>query len=514
MEAKVKHRINLPALSVLVLLIGFLFRSLAVKGQPPENGKDDRPNILLVMADDWVWPYAGAYGDSFAATPYFDRIAREGVLFTHAFCAAPSCTPSRLSILTGQYPHRLNEGADHMVKFPKSYDVYPEMLERAGYYVGKYKKGASFGSMQGTDWEHDPAGEDYKSFAVFLDQNLQGKPFCFWYGSSQPHRPYHMAAAINKDLFIQRINRIKVPDYLPDCQEVRLDMLDYAFAIESFDRDLHTAIYMLEVRNLLDNTIIIVTSDNGMPFPRGKGNCYDAGMRMPLAIMWPNHIAGGRICDEMIHLSDLAPTILEAAGLSPTADMTGLSFYHLLMDSLSSREEGSTRDGRTEMDSSHRTRDAVFLERERHNVGRGGDANATGMLSYPIRAVRTKDFLYLVNLRPDLWPACDPPDFKDVDPSPTKEQILKYRNAPDSLAYYFELSFGKRPREELYDVHSDPYQIHNLATDPEYRRIKKKLWERLRRWMVETKDPRANGEDNRWDTYEWNPNRKAVTPIH
>jgi arylsulfatase A-like enzyme len=164
MTAKSKHRFNLPIISILVLLIGFFFRSLSARGEQHPAGGDDRPNILLVMADDWSWPHARAYGDGLVKTPTFDRIASKGILFTHAFCPAPSCTPSRLSILTGQYPHRLNEGANHMVKFPKNYDVYPELLEKAGYHVGKYGKGANFGSMEGTGWKHDPAGRDFGNF--------------------------------------------------------------------------------------------------------------------------------------------------------------------------------------------------------------------------------------------------------------------------------------------------------------------------------------------------------------
>lgn len=458
------------------------------------------------MADDWAWPYAGAYGDSLVITRGFDRIAREGILFTHAFCPAPSCTPSRLSILTGQYPHRLNEGANHMVKFPKSYDVYPEMLEKAGYYVGKFRKGASFGSMAGSEWEHDPAGRDFKNFAEFLDQNFHGQPFCFWYGSQYPHRPFPMHQ-------LRASDSLAVPGYLPNVSEVRLDLVNYFEEIRKFDIELSVILHVLEARDLLDNTIIIVTSDNGIPFPRGKGTCYDSGTRVPLAIMWPERITGGRICDDFVNLSDLAPTILEAAGLTPTKDMTGVSLFDVLADSMQSPSPAA-KSQKPIADSKRRRadkiRDAVFVERERHALGRGGAADTVGTLSYPIRGIRTKEYLYVVNLRPYLWPACDPPLFNDIDSSPSKTCVLKFQAVPDSSRRFFELAAGKRPREELYDVRKDPYQLNNLAYDDGYREVKQELWTRLHRWMVDTEDPRAEGEDNRWDTYMWNPIPKTA----
>jgi arylsulfatase A-like enzyme len=285
-------------------------------------------------------------------------------------------------------------------------------------------------------------------------------------------------------------------------------MLNYYNSVNKFDVELSAAIYQLDVRNLLDNTIIIVTSDNGMPFPRGKATCYDAGLRVPLVIIWPKYMQGGRISDEFINLSDLAPTILEAAGLSSPPEMTAVSFFDLLVDSLQPPERGASpgkQAARSDQHCEGIIRDAVFVERERHALGRGGDTNSLGTLSYPIRGVLTKEFLYLVNFRPHLWPACDPPKFNDIDPSPSKTNVLNNRFRRGSLSRYFELSCGLRPREELYDMRNDPYQLNNLAADSAYQEIKQKLWRRLHQWMIDTNDPRANGEDDRWDNYGWNP---------
>jgi N-sulfoglucosamine sulfohydrolase len=192
--------------------------------------------------------------------------------------------------------------------------------------------------------------------------------------------------------------------------------------------------------------------------------------------------------------------------------MTAVSFYELLADSFYTQEEKSSRRAGWRRKSERKIRDAVFFERERHALGRSENGDGSGMLSYPIRGIRTKEYLYLINLRPHLWPACDPPDFKDVDPSPSKSKILSCQNGPDSLVHYFELSCGKRPQEELYDLSRDPYQLNNLAGDFKYRRIKRELWWRVKQWMADTSDPRAEGEDDRWDNYEWSPFTQTSKP--
>jgi N-sulfoglucosamine sulfohydrolase len=468
----------------------------------PESARGSRPNILFFLADDWSYPHASVYGDPVVDTPSFDRVAAEGMLFTNAFCAAPSCTPSRVSILTGQYPHRLDVGANHMIRLPKAWPVYPELLEEAGYFVGKMNKGCSPGSIAGTGWRHDPAGRDFTSFWDFLDALPPETPFCFWVGSRYPHRPYRMRGGMEVGL---PIDSIVVPTFLPDTPNVRRDLADYYFEVESFDESVGNMLRLLKKRGLLANTLVVVTSDNGMAFPRGKNNCYDAGMRMPLAIKWPDHIEPGQRTDAFVHLSDLAPTFLEVAGVKPPEEMTGRSLVHLLTGeqdvSWIKRLLTFGRAGR------HEKRNVVFVERERHALGRGRNAENRGILSYPIRGVRTHRYLYLRNLRSDLWPACDPPDFKDVDYSPTKAELLIRHSDPSSgIAEFYELAFGLRPAEELYDVVSDPYQINNLADDPKYLKVKKKLAKTLDTWMRETGDPRAKGDDDRWDYCGWYEN--------
>ena len=164
-------------------------------GQPLAGGLgrpagETRPNILLAIADDWGWPHAGAYGDPVVRTPTFDRLAREGVLFDHAYVASPSCTPSRAALLTGQWHWRLEESASLWSTLRWDYRVYPELLARAGYHVGLQGKGWGPGRLEPGGRTENPAGREYESLEAFLDARPQGRPFCYWFGSLDPHRDY------------------------------------------------------------------------------------------------------------------------------------------------------------------------------------------------------------------------------------------------------------------------------------------------------------------------------------
>ncbi|MGH8246844.1 MAG: sulfatase family protein [Gammaproteobacteria bacterium] len=443
---------------------------------------DQRPNILYCVADDWAWPHASAYGDRVVKTPAFDRVAREGVLFTHAFSAAPSCTPSRAAMLTGQMPHRLAEGGNLHGFLPSGFQVYPDLLEGAGYQVGFTRKGWGPGNFQAGGRTRNPAGPNFASFAEFVKAVPQGKPFCFWFGSQDPHRPYEKGSGLKSGL---KLEDVRVPPFWPDTPEVRSDILDYYYEVQRFDREVGELLELLEASGKLANTLVIITADNGWPFPRSKANLYDAGTRQPLAVRWPARFKGGKTIDDFISLTDLAPTLLEAVGLKPVREMTGRSFLGLLT--------GAEKPGK---------RDKVFVERERHANVRRGD------LSYPARAIRTKDFLYIRNFRPERWPAGDPEmyfavgPFGDCDGSPTKELILAGRNEPQ-LEKFFRLCFRKRPAEELYDLGKDPHQIDNLAGRPGFAKTQRALRSALERWMKETGDPRATSDDDRWDRYPY-----------
>ena len=442
-----------------------------------EAARDDsRPNILFVIADDWSYPHAGVYGDSVSRTPAFDKIASEGVLFTNAFCASPSCTPSRGAILTGQAIHRLEEGAHlHSILRPK-FAVYPELLQNAGYTVGFTGKGWSPGSVKQSGRKENPAGPKFAGFAKFLKTVPAGKPFCFWFGSVNPHRPYEKGSGAASGL---RPEQVKVPPFLPDTPEVRGDILDYYREVQLFDEQVAGLMKQLEESGRARNTILVVTSDNGMPFPRAKTNLYDCGTHMPLAIRWPAKAKAGCKVDDFVSFTDFAPTFLEAAGLKPLPAMTGDSFLDTL---ISGKSRGD---------------DAVYLERERHTNCRPNNG------SYPMRAIRTKDHLYVRNLRPDRWPVGDPGGdrpYADIDASPSKDIVTAGKD-DKSIATFYKLACAKRPSEELYDLAKDSWQLTNVADDPAYADAKRKLSAQLLKWMTDTRDPRALHDDDRWDAY-------------
>jgi arylsulfatase A-like enzyme len=449
-----------------------------VNGQPAASS---RPNILLAIADDWSFPHAGIYGDQTVSTPNFDRVAREGARFTHAFVASPSCTPSRAALLTGQAVHRLEEGANLHGFLPQSYAVYPDLLEAAGYVVGYTGKGWGPGRFEPGGRTRNPAGPQFKSFDEFMQRRARGVPFCFWFGSTDPHRPYEPGTGIQSGM---KPERVRVPRFLPDTADVRQDLLDYYYEVQRFDRDLGNIIDALERVGELDNTIVIVTSDNGMPFPRAKATVYDGGARIPLAIRWPGVAEAGHVIESFVSLTDLAPTMLEGAGLKPLASMTGDSLLPLLR-----RESQSGRD-------------RVFIERERHANVRQGD------LSYPVRAIRTNDYLYVRNFRPNRWPAGDPQQyfavgpFGDIDGSPTKSLLLERRDDRE-IASYFQLATAKRPAEELYDLTRDPEQVENVAGRAEYHDVQRRLRSELDEWLRRTGDPRLTLDDDRWDRFSY-----------
>ena len=311
----------------------------------------DPPNILFIISDDVSWAHAGAYGDKVVKTPSFDRIADEGVLFTNAFCSVPSCSPSRAAILTGQDFWRLGEAANLRGTLHKDlFDVYPFILEEAGYYVGSHSKVWSPGSIKAGGWPHNPTGLVVADFQSFLKSLPEDKPFCFWQGSRDAHRPFDSGSGSKSGM---NLEDVEVPPFFPDVPIVREDILDYYFEVQRFDRLIETNLKLLEATGRAENTIVVVTSDNGMPFPRGKADMYDYGTRMPLAIRWPQEVPGGRVIHDFTNLIDLAPTFIEASGLTPHPDMTGKS----LLSILKSGEQGWVDPGR----------DAAYYGREAHS---------------------------------------------------------------------------------------------------------------------------------------------------
>ncbi|MGV3763949.1 MAG: sulfatase [Parapedobacter sp.] len=437
-----------------------------------ETKGQQAPNILVLIADDWGYPNAGVYGDNVVHTPNFDRIAKQGILFTKAF-TTPSCSPSRASLLTGQWPHQLEEGVHLKGFLNKKFPNYVELLAEQGYVTGHTKKGWGPGTYQLGGYEHNPSGPRYPDFESFFKNIADDQPFCFWFGSHDPHRPYKEGSGVKSG---KSIADVKVPAFLPDNAVVRSDILDYYDEIERFDSDVGKILLILEAAGKLDNTLIVITGDNGMPFPRAKANLYDAGTRVPLAISWPARIKSGQLCPDFVGFIDLAPTFLAAADIQIPDAMVGTNLLPFMTG-----EKVVAR------------RDKMFMERERHARVREGN------VGYPSRAIRTNDFLYIRNFRPDRWPAGDPEfgsvRFGDIDKSPTKDYMMTHKDDSE-VAPFFERAFMKRPVEELYDLRVDPDQLTNVVDVKRYAAVRRKLRKSLDRWMEETDDPRVdNGGD-------------------
>lgn len=493
-------------LTSIVLALALL-PGLAVEA----SAQAPRPNVLFVITDDQSYPHASVYGSRFVETPSFDRIAREGVLFTRAYVASPGCSPSRAALLTGRYPWQIEQAGTHASSFPVEYVVFPDLLERGGYWVGFTGKGWGPGDWAASGRNRNPAGPafsdarlatpiegvsavDYAAnFREFLRQRPPGAPFYFWYGASEPHRSYAPGAGRAAG---KRLEDVDVPAYLPDTPEVRSDLLDYALEIEHADGHLGRMLDMLEQAGELDNTLVVVTSDNGMPFPRAKATVYDAGIHVPLAVRWPARVPGGRVVEDLVSLIDVTPTLLDATGIQHPGPhpMSGRSLFGLLTSGASGIVEPM--------------RDAVYTGRERHSSARWNN------LGYPQRAVRTRDYLYIRNFAPERWPAGAPRKYEedgrlgpmhggyhDIDAAPTLELLTS--RADDPFFYsYLHLAVARQPAEELYDLRSDPDCLHNLAADPAHAVVTREHRQRLDARLRETGDPRVLGTGDIWESYE------------
>jgi uncharacterized sulfatase len=525
----------------------------------PFASTKQQPNILFAFADD-MGRYASAYAkiepgglNDIISTPNFDRVAKEGALFRNAFVNAPSCTPCRSSLLSGQYFWRTGRGAILQgaiwdTKIPS----YPLILRDVGYHIGHSYKvwspgtpaNAPYGAKETSYNKRGNRFSGYSQFVSkaddqdaarktlldevrgnfqdFLADRLDGQSFCYWFGPTNVHRKWTQGSG--KKLWGLNPDDLKgkVPPFLPDVPIVREDIADYFGEIHAFDAGLGVLLDELEKLGELDNTLIVVSGDHGAPgFPYGKCNLYDFGVAVPLAVRWPGKVPADRVIDDFVCLPDLAPTFIDAASLTPPDVMTGRSLLPILK---------STKSGQIDA-----TRDAVIVGRERHVA-----AARTDNMPYPQRAIRTKDFLYIRNFKPDRWPmgtaagygapAAPWPDFNtlanntfgtfgDLDASPTKAWLMEnYRDGRNGhLKKEFEFAFGRRPGEELYDLRTDPHQIKNVAAESAYREVKTDLSDRLIKILKETGDPRVTGDGSTFDkppySGKWvRPQRKPAQP--
>jgi N-sulfoglucosamine sulfohydrolase len=485
---------------------------------------EKKPNVLLLFADD-LGRYASAYSDpaqpspnDLIRTPVFDRIAREGARFDNAFVSVPSCTPSRGALYTGRHFFRNGSFSQLHSRWekgaPDPSDAIvgmPEMLARAGYHIGwSHKWHIPERLMRGKEHQYSPFGNRISTFSqavtkkpdsrddiftavrgnfqTFLADRKADQPFFYSFNPTNTHREWVRGSG--KKLWGLDPDKLKgkLPPFLPDNGIVREDFADYLGEAMAFDQACGTIIEELEKMGELDNTIIVISGDHGIPgFPRGKCNVHDFGSRVLLTMSWPGHIESGRVVKAPVSLVDLAPTFLAAAGTTSPDNPDGQDLLPALA------EDASDKD----------LRGWALIGREVH-VGSARE----GFMPYPIRALRTPDFLYVKNFKPDRWPMGDPkqaagdamPDFDmlchntraafaDIDASPTKAWMIHHRNDADVLPM-LAFAWEKRPGEELYDLKKDPHQTKNLAGDPAYAGTLRNLSDQLMAELEKGNDPR------------------------
>jgi N-sulfoglucosamine sulfohydrolase len=510
-----------------------ILKTLLILVLATDASAEKRPNILFAFADDWG-RYASAYAktdgpgtmNDAISTPNFDRVANEGVLFKNCFVTAPSCTPCRSSLLSGQYFFRTGQGAILQgATWDPAIPSYPLLLNDAGYHIGETYKVWSPGTPRdapygGGKFAYEKAGGRFNGFSQGVNQMIgKGKtadeakailfgeveknfgdfmaardgdePFCYWFGPTNVHRKWIKGSGMKLWGIDPDDLKGKMPKFLPDVHEVRQDMADYFGEIHAFDAALGLILKKLEEAGELENTIVVVSGDHGAPgFPNGKCNLYDFGQAVPLAVRWPGKTKPGRIVEDFVNITDLAPTFLEVGGEKVPEVMTGNS----LVPVLESEKSGLVDPERT----------WVVTGRERHvaMVRPGG-------VGYPQRAIRTDKYLYIVNFKPDRFPMGDPynitedkaPDQKalenntfitagDIDASPTKWWIVEHRNEPKN-SHFYDIAFGKRPREELYVIADDPDQMNNVAGEAKFAAAKAELERRLFAELKAAGDPRV-----------------------
>ncbi|SOE22883.1 uncharacterized sulfatase [Spirosomataceae bacterium TFI 002] len=491
-------------LSALLGLVLTSFQEFGVKKKAP--------NILFAIADDQSFPHASAYGNKVFRTPEFDKIAANGILFNNAFVAAPQCSPSRAAILTGRNIWQLEEAGTHGSFFPKKFPVFTDALENAGYAIGFTGKPWGPGNFKDAGWSRNPVGPEYNkrkfeqlpasgisatdyaaNFKDFLADKSSDQPFFFWYGGHEPHRVYEEGSGAASGL---SSNEIKVPGFLADAGVVKSDILDYALEINWFDTQLGKMLQMLKEAGELENTIIVVTADNGMAFPYAKANLQEFGIHVPLAIAGPGINGKNRKVNDLVGLIDLAPTFLDMASVKHMDGISGKSLLPIFESSKSGTIDAS--------------RKSIFSGRERHTHARPDN------LGYPARAIRTEKYLCIKNFKPDRWPVGNPaPEnrakvssnkdmksieegFEDIDSSPSKTFMIEQKAVYPVL---YKNAFEKRDQEELYNIIKDPFCQNDLSKSAKMSSVLQKLRKELEEKLISEGDPRMTAMGDIFDSY-------------
>jgi len=455
-----------------------------------------KPNFLIFLTDDESWLERSIYGWSKLPTPHFDSVAKQGVLFTRGYTSAPSCAPSRAALLTGRNFWELEEGAFIQAWLPTKFPVLPDLMEAAGYHAGFTGKGWGPGVLEPAGRKRNPAGDAYQkirrktreeaindidyaaNLEDFLSRKPKDKPFWFWVGVTEPHGPYGRDNHRKLTKYGITTDGVKTPEFLPDTPAIRRDRANFAYEVCHTDDDLGRVLQILEQRGELNNTLLIVTSDNGTALPRSKTNPHDWGTHVPMAIMWPARVPPSRRVDDFVNFIDLAPTMLHAAGIPVPKEMSGRSILPILT---------SKRSGRVDQ-----SRSWVATGLEWH-----GEFDPVNLAA---RTIRDERYHYIVNYGKEPRIQLDPtkrlPDaeFETTAASASLTALLEKHPTHPSIQRFIPLLAGASPREELYDCKEDPWQLRNLADSPQHTAIKARLKRHLEDVQRRTQDPRITGD--------------------
>ncbi len=434
------HNILFYRLLWCITVLGFFLSCTSKKENPKPL-----PNILILVADDAGWEDFGCYGNPYIKTPNVDYLAQNGLKTTNTHLTIAQCSPSRISILTGKYPHATNAEDLHM-PMPDSLDILPKFLKTKGYYSGILKKIhlGDHGKNQ-FDWHH----EDLNAFKDFLNVSATN-PFFMWVGFTDPHRPYKENSIQDP----QSITQVVVPPYLVDDENTRKDLANYYNYIRRMDAQIGIYLEELRSRKLLDNTLIIFLSDNGAPFPRAKGTVYDAGTKTPFILSWPSKIQPGTQTHELLSIIDLAPTLLDIVEIPQSKQFQGKPIVGLFSK--------DPIQGRTH----------VFSERNWHD----SDEH--------IRSVRTTRYKLIKNAYTKLPLGTA----SDIGSSLSFKSLLEAKEKNSLTNAQSRLFEIPRSEYEFYDIDNDPYEINNLINDPDAQHIVTKLKTELHKWIDYSND--------------------------
>jgi len=416
--------------------------------------KDDRPNIILFIADDHGYADSGAYGDDCVKTPNIDALARQSMRFTHAFAASPLCSPSRCVIETGLMPHR-NGG--HKFGTPIRADIrtMPEYFKMLGYYTAHIGK---FHHAPNKRFPYDYIHRRESRAAGFIKAYDKDKPLLLLVCTHPPHTPWTKNTSYDPA-------RLKLPPNFVDTPETRADRARYYSDVTLMDKTLGDVLKAVDAKGMTKNTLVIYTSDQGANWPFAKWCVYDGGLRVPFIARWPGKVAPGSVTDAMVSLADLLPSFIDVAGGKEPEDIDGRSFFPVLT--------GKTK--------SHRK--AVFGTHTGNENGGPGIANHC-----PARTIRTATHRYILNLAPDTTFTTHITGCKSGPHYlPHWDSWVKAAKT-DAKAREIVRRYQRRPKEELYDLKADPFEMNNLAGDPEQATVLKSLRKQLAQWCKTQND--------------------------